>query len=132
MSELTERIIPAPPINPENQRFFEASAKGALLIGRCNACGEHHFYPRALCPFCLSERTEWIAAAGTGTIYSFSTSLRGVPAPYTIAYVTLDEGVAMMTNLVDCDADRLAVGQRVKVVFKAAQDGSQIPMFTLY
>ncbi len=125
-----ERKIPAPPLNSENQRYFAGAAHGTLLIGKCKACGEPHFYPRVSCPHCFSENTEWVPARGTGVIYSYSTLHRGVPVPYTIAYVTLDEGVSMMTNLIDCDPSILAIGQRVKVVFKDAEDGAKVPMFT--
>jgi uncharacterized protein len=129
-NEGTERKIPSPPLNPENQPYFDAAAKGILLVGKCDQCGELHFYPRALCPHCFSERTRWIPAIGGGTIYSYSTLHRGVPTPYTVAYVTLDEGVTMLTNIVDCDAATLAIGQRVTVVFKACDSGTKVPMFT--
>lgn len=125
-----QRKIPAPLINPENQRYFDAAARGELLLGKCHACGEFHFYPRVLCPHCFSDRTEWIPARGTGSVYSYSTMHRGAPEPYTIAYVTLDEGVTMMTNLVDCDPASLAIGMPVRVVFKEAEGGVMIPMFT--
>lgn len=124
------RKIPAPPINPENQPYFDATARGELLVGKCDGCGEYHFYPRVLCPHCFSDRTQWVPARGTGTIYSYSTMHRGAPEPYTIAYVTLDEGVSMMTNLVDCDPANLAIGQSVRVVFKEAEGGARVPMFT--
>jgi uncharacterized protein len=125
-----ERKIPAPLINPESARFYDAARKGMLLIGKCHACSAHHFYPRALCPHCFSDRTEWIPAKGTGVIYTFSTLHRGVPEPYTIAYATLDEGVSMMTNIVDCDPAMLKIGARVRLVFKPAEDGTPVPMFT--
>ena len=131
MSETVERTIPAPAINPENERYFEAARQGVLLIGKCNACGEYHFYPRTLCPHCFSDDTEWVTAKGTGVIYTQSTIRRGVPLPYTIAYVTLDEGVSMMTNIVDCDTDALKIGDKVSLVFKPAEDGTSVPMFTL-
>ena len=51
--------------------------------------------------------------------------MRRVEKPFAIAYVTLDEGVTMLTNLVDCDFERLAIGTAVRVVFRDA-----IPMFT--
>ena len=51
--------------------------------------------------------------------------MRRLAEPYAVAYVTLDEGVTVLTNLVDCDFDRLAIGAPVRAVFK---DG--IPMFT--
>ena len=130
MTATAERQIPAPLINPENARFYEAAKEGKLLVGKCNDCAEYHFYPRVLCPHCFSERTEWVPAKGSGVIYTYSTMRRGVPAPYTIAYVTLDEGVSMMTNIVDCDPDMLKIGARVKVVFKPAEDGTPVPVFT--
>ena len=131
-----ERKLPAPLINPENQRFYDATAKSMLLIGKCKACGEVHYYPRVICPHCGADGTEWIEAKGTGTIYSYSTLHRGAPVPYTIAYVTLDEGVSMMTNLTGFAPGSLKIGQRVRVVFHEAdagitdQRGAMMPMFT--
>ena len=109
--------------NAENKAFFDAAREGRLMIGQCKACLQVHYYPRAACPFCASE-TKLVAAKGTGKIYSYSV-MRRVEKPFAIAYVTLDEGVTMLTNLVDCDFDRLAIGAAVRVVFK---DG--LPMFT--
>ena len=130
MTTAEERIITPPLVNPENEPYFEAARKGVLLVGKCNDCGEYHFYPRVLCPHCNSDKTEWVPAKGTGTVYSYSTMRRGVPAPYTIAYVTLDEGVSMMTNIVDCDTDGIKIGDKVRLVFKLAEDGTPVPMFT--
>ena len=121
------RKIPAPLVNAENRPYFDAAAQGRLLVKRCAACGQLHFYPRAICPHCFSERTEWQEAAGTGTIYSYSVMRHGVP--YAIAYVTLDEGITMLANIVDCDLDALRIGQKVRVVFKPAEGGTRVPMF---
>lgn len=123
-----QRAIPAPQSTPEIQPFFDAAAQGRLLIKRCGACGEAHHYPRALCPFCFSDRTEWVPASGRGTIYSYSV-MRRVPVPFAIAYVTLEEGVTMMTNIVNCDLDAIRIGQPVKVVFKPTEGGPPVPMF---
>src|SRR5262245_3089368 len=125
-----ERKIPAPPVNPENARFFEAAAQGRLLVGYCAACTAFHCYPRVLCPHCLSDRTEWREASGRGTVYTNSVMRRGVPEPYAIAYVALEEGVTLLTNLVDCDFDAVRIGQKVRVVFKASEGGSSVPVFT--
>ena len=112
----------------ENQPFFDAAREGKLLIKRCLDCNELHYYPRALCLFCASARTEWLAAQGRGTIYSFSVMRRTQP-PYAIAYVRLEEGVTVLTNLVDCDFDRLRIGDAVRVVFQPKGE-EIIPMFT--
>jgi len=125
-----DRRIIAPMPFPETARYWEAAAQGKLLLKHCAACGADHFYPRALCPFCFSEKTEWREAAGTGTIYSFSV-MRRAELPYAIAYVTLAEGPTMMTNIVDCDLDAIRIGQPVRLVFKPAQNGQAVPMFTV-
>jgi uncharacterized protein len=124
-----ERKIPAPEANPETRPFWEAAAQGRLLIGKCKACGKPHYYPRALCPFCGSDATEFVQAGGGGSVYSYSV-MRRVPVPYALAYVTLDEGVTMMTNIVDCDLDAIRIGQRVRVVFKPTEGGPPVPMFS--
>jgi uncharacterized OB-fold protein len=121
--------IPSPPVNPENKPFFDAAREGQLLLGKCSSCGGLHYYPRAICPFCFNEKIQWVEAKGKGTLYSYSV-MRRVPVPYAIAYVTLDEGVTMLTNMVDCDLDRLRIGDAVRLVFKAAEGGEMIPMFT--
>src|SRR5262249_40556089 len=125
----TERKYPAPAINPEIKPFFDAASQGTLVLKRCSACGQAHHYPRAICPFCASDRTEWITASGRGTIYSYSAMRRG-PGPYAIRHVTLAGRVTMMTNIVDCDLDAIRIGQRVKVVFKPTDGGPPVPMFT--
>lgn len=122
------RPLPAPEPNVETQPFWDAAAEGKLLIKRCGACDEPHYYPRALCPFCLSADTRWEEAAGTGVVYSLSTMRRGKDAPYTLAYVTLDEGPAVLTNLAG-DPDALAIGQRVRVSFAATEGGPPVPQF---
>ena len=124
------RKMPAPMPNPQNQRYWDAAREGRLLVKRCKDCGEFHFYPRAICPFCFSDRTEWVESKGTGSIYSYSVMRRGVPVQYAIAYVTLDEGVTMLTNMSDdTNLDALSIGQRVQVAFKSAEDGSAVPVF---
>ncbi len=124
-----DRKIPAPAVNAEVKAYFDAAAEGRLLVKRCKACGEFHHYPRALCPHCFSADTEWLQVKGTGEIHTYSVLRRGVPVPYCIAYVTLDEGVSMVTNIVDCDLDAVRIGQKVKVVFKPTDGGAPVPMF---
>lgn len=125
-----DRKISGPALNAGDQPFFEAAAQGKLVIKKCMDCGQYHHYPRALCPFCFSERTEWVQAKGTGTIFTYSVTRRGVPVPYAIAYVLLDEGVSMLTNIADCDLDSVKIGQKVNVVFKPTENGLTLPMFT--
>jgi uncharacterized OB-fold protein len=124
-----QRKIPAPQVTPETKRYWDAAAQGTLLVKKCLACGKVHHYPRSLCPYCFSDNTNWQEASGRGTIYSYSV-MRRAPVPYAIAYVTLEEGVTMMTNIVDCDLDTIAIGQSVKVVYKPSDGGPPVPCFT--
>ncbi|MGI6856766.1 Zn-ribbon domain-containing OB-fold protein [Mesorhizobium sp. 1B3] len=113
--------------NPETGYFWREAAEGRLVVKRCGACREHHWYPRSHCPHCGASETEWVEASGGGTIYSFTVLRRGggqVPA-----YVTLDEGISLFTNIVDCDPDGLSIGQRVSVRFRPDENGVAVPVF---
>ena len=69
MADTKERKLPAPSVSMETQAYWDAAAKGKLLIKKCTACGQLHHYPRVLCPFCFSDKTEWVEASGKGTIF---------------------------------------------------------------
>jgi uncharacterized OB-fold protein len=122
------RKIPAPIVTSETETFWNAARERRFVVPTCSACGKAHWYPRAICPFCSSERVQWRNASGRGTIYTFSV-MRRAKEPYAIAYVTLAEGPTMMTNLVDCDFDKLSIGQAVSLVFKDTEGGPPVPMF---
>jgi uncharacterized OB-fold protein len=124
------RKIPAPIATSETETFWSAARERRFVVPTCGACGKAHWYPRAICPFCGSDKIEWRNASGRGTIYTFSV-MRRAKEPYAIAYVTLAEGPTMMTNIVDCDFDKLSIGQAVNVVFKETEGGPPVPMFKL-
>ena len=120
--------IASPVVTVETQPFWNAAREGRFVVPVCAACGKAHWYPRAVCPFCDSEKIEWRPASGRGTIYTFSV-MRRVKEPYAIAHVTLAEGPTMLTNIVDCDFDKLRIGQSVALVFKESENGQPVPMF---
>lgn len=121
--------IPSPSVTAETKNFWALANDGQLTVPQCRACGKFHWYPRANCPFCSSDQIELKPAKGSGTIYSYSVSRRGKDSSYTIAYVTLDEGVTMMTNIVGGDPSKLAIGQPVRVTMVESEDGQRVPMF---
>ena len=75
-----QRKIPAPSPTPETEAFWSAAKEGKFMLRRCTACGKAHWYPRAICPFCMSDRAEWMEASGRGKIYTFSV-MRRAPEP---------------------------------------------------
>ena len=128
-SEPPVHKISAPLVNPEAQPFFMAAAEGRLLYKHCGACGLRHHPPRSMCPHCHSDRTEWKTSTGLGTVYSASMLRRGVSVPYCVAYVTLDEGVTLMSDVVGFGDSTPPVGTRVQVRFVEAEDGAMVPIF---
>jgi len=127
MSQM-ERTYSDPDINMETTVYWESAKNGKLLVKTCKACGKLHYYPRTICPHCLSSDTDWVEASGKGTIYTYSV-MRRTETPYVIAYVTLEEGVTMLSNIVECDVDGVAVGQTVEVVFRDTEGGHSLPVF---
>ena len=127
--DLMTRPIPAPAVTLESKPFFDAAAEGRFLIKRCTACGEAHWYPRTVCPFCHSDETVWEESPGEGVVYSFSIMRKSPTGPYALAYVTLDEGPNVMTNIVDVAPEDLKIGQRVKVRLQPTEGGPPVPVF---
>jgi uncharacterized protein len=139
MSEVVENPampVPVPSINTDTKAFWSATTEGKLLIGRCNACGEAIWYPRPICPFCHSMDTKMEQVSGRGTVYTFTIVRRGggqyaAVAPYVLAYVELEEGPRMMTNIVDCDPGEVEIGKSVEVVFHKTEGEAALPRFRL-
>lgn len=128
MSDQTKLNIPEPAINEETKPFWEGTARKEFLLKKCIDCTEFHFYPRSKCPFCHSLNTEWVKSQGIGTIYSYSV-VRRAKVPFVFAYVTLDEGVTVLTNIVECDVDALEIGHAVEAVFYETSEGTFLPYF---
>ena len=123
-----ERILAAPIPTLDSQFFWDAAKEGRFHVKRCLDCEKVHWYPRALCPFCMSENTTWQVSAGTGVIYTFSAMLR-TAQPYIVAFVTLDEGPTLLSNIVNCDPAALAIGQPVRGLFRPSDGEFPVPVF---
>ena len=119
----------APVTTPAFDPFSDAAEAGKFMIKRCTTCGEAHYFPRAICPFCFSDKTVWEESSGEATVYTYSLMRKSPTGPYAIAYVTLKEGPSLQTNIVDCDLETVKIGQKVKVVWKPT-DGAPLPFFT--
>ncbi|MCP3937508.1 MAG: Zn-ribbon domain-containing OB-fold protein [Actinomycetia bacterium] len=135
MPRPTDLPTPTPRSSSDDQVFWDGLAEDRLLLPRCTSCGSVFWHPRPFCPECSCTRIDWFAATGNGTIYSYSVTHKapgnwGAHAPYVIAYVELDEGPRVMSNIVDADLDMLEVGLEVQAVFHAGADGGAVLRFT--
>ena len=135
MSEQPKYAKPLPRIDEETKGFWEACQRHELYVQKCGACATLRYYPRAVCPRCLSDRIEWVRCSGRGTVYTFTvTHQNQAPGfrdtlPYVLAYVELDEGVRMLTNIVGCAPDDVRIGMAVEVVFEDVTPTVTLPKF---
>lgn len=114
--------FPIPSPTPLSQPFWDATRRRELALQRCSDCGAFRWTPQVLCRECHSERYEWTAVSGRGSLYSYTMVHRPplpvFDAPYVVAVVALEEGPLMLTNLVDCPPDALRIDMPVEVAFR--------------
>ena len=126
---MTDLALP----NPSDQAaraYFDAAAEGRLALPWCLDCGKPHFYPRVFCPHCGGAAIDWRDATGGGTVYSYSVMGDGQDARV-LAFVTLDEGITLLSRVTGSPPDRIAIGNRVSVVFREVDGGPVVPDFRL-
>lgn len=136
MNAMTERKPkPEPVVQPWAQPYWDAAREHRLVLQYCNSCARHIHYPRIACPHCGSEELGWREASGRGTIYSYTVVEANAPSafiediPYVVAVIRLEEGVQMLSNVVDCDPYTLRCDQPVEVKFTALNDRFTLPCF---
>jgi len=128
---------PLPLITPVSHIFYEGCQNGKLLYQQCSQCGEVIFFPKSLCPECLSHNIEWKESAGKGRIFTYTVTYANAPPefisdmPYVLAIVRMDEGYKLMTNIVDCDFADLQCDLSVEVIFEKVTEAITLPKFRL-
>ena len=134
---MTQRPQPRFP-EPDTQPFWDATRENKLMYQVCNGCSGVIFYPRAHCPSCGGLENTWKESTGNGTVYTYSVVMQSRhPAfkdlgPYAVAYVDLDEGFRLMTNIVNVKdpIHDISCGMKVKVFWYKQGDGEiSLPMF---
>jgi uncharacterized protein len=118
------------PANEDDAHFWAAVGAGELQIQRCASCGVFRHPPRPVCASCGATDRAWHAVTGAGEVWSFTiVHPPTLPAftdraPYGAVVVRLDEGVFLVSNVIDCPADELAVGLRVQCAPTSVAAGS--------
>ena len=128
---MTEKsLLKSPVASPETAAFWDAASEGTLLLGRCSSCANTHYYPRrGHCPVCGAVTVSWQAASGRGTLYSFVDVARGPAGPFTVAYVTLQEGCTIITHIRGQAPGSLRIGDAVQLRFLPTDGGAPYPVF---
>ncbi len=120
---------------PDTRPFWEATKQHELRYQVCDACQQVVFFPRRHCPHCMGMELSWKTSRGEGAIYTYTIVRQiGHPAfreraPYAVAWIDLDEGFRMLSNVVGVDVGEVHIGQRVRVEWDD-QDEVSLPLFT--
>lgn len=123
---------PSPTLDPGTQPYWDAAEQGRLVLPYCGRCGRSFWYPRDFCPRCGTGDVQWHPASGRGEVYSYSVIRRAAGVwsehtPFVLAMVTLDEGVTVQANIIDCTGDQLSPGLRVEALFER-QNAEDLPV----
>lgn len=125
--------VSEPTVTAETEPFWSGLRKGRVLLPKCRRCDTIIWYPRHFCPRCGNLTVDWVEATGYGVVYSYTTVRRSrgpynEVVPYVVAYVELDEGPRVLTNLIDVVGEP-RIGQRVTAVFDASDTGAALLRF---
>jgi uncharacterized OB-fold protein len=125
--------IPVPSIDSE--AFWAGLREGELRILHCARCGHWTHPPLAPCPACHSPELAAEAVSGRGFVYSYTIAHRefapGIEPPYVVAVVELDEqpGLRILTNLVNVNQADVAIGLKVRALFRDVADDAALVFF---
>lgn len=131
---MSQLPTPTPAVTSATENFWAATAEGRFVLQRCGTCDLVIWFPRRHCPSCWTENLSTFDAVGTGVIYSYTVIRKGAgdyagAAPFVVAYVELAEGPRIMTNIIDCDVEKLSVGMPVQMVFHDTGHGNSLYRF---
>jgi uncharacterized protein len=127
---------PAPEPSSFTRPFWEATRERRLLLQYCTVARKFQHYPRPVSIYTGRKTIEWRAVAGTGLIYAFTATHRAPPAfrgrePYIVATIELDEGVRLMSNVIDRAPNDARIGARVRLAWSPMTGGFNFPTFVI-
>ena len=132
---MVEYRKPLPILDSDGRKFWEGCQRHELLLQRCEQGFSYRYPPRPICPHCLFMNAKWEEASGKGEVYTFAVARIPLSPewepdiPYTIGVIQLDEGVRMVSNIIDCMLEDIVIGMKVEVVFDDVTDKITLPKF---
>lgn len=132
---MAEYTKPLPLLTSLSKAFYEGCKENKLLYQHCKDCEEVIFYPKIVCPNCMGTNLDWKESTGKGKIFTFTVAYDFAPpefassTPYALAVVNLEEGFSMLTNIVDCDLNKIECDMPVEVLFDPVTPEITLPKF---
>ena len=109
-------------------RYWRESKYRYRLIGqKCAACGRTMFPRSGVCAVCGSGNLEDVTLAQTGSVVTW-TVVQNPPegyqkyTPYVVALIELDDGVQVLSQLVDIEPRAVKPGMRVEAAFRRVKE----------
>jgi len=116
-----------------SQPFWDAAKQHRLVLKKCGKCGFIDHPPYLYCTNCHADEHEWIEASGKATLAAYAINVFGVPfpfwddLPFVVALIDLQEGPRMISNIVECDHDKLENGMELEVLFDDVSGEISLP-----
>ncbi len=131
--------VPLPAVDdPLDAEYWQAAARGELVVQCCGGCGRLRFPPRPMCPHCQETKVQWKRMSGRGKVWSFVVPhppllpVFAELSPYNVIVVELDEDptIRMVGNLVakeggalnEIDPTTIEIGTPVRCEFEQVAD----------
>lgn len=119
------------------QPYWAALQEQRLTYQRCNGCHQAVWPAHSVCPHCGAQANQltWQESSGRGTVYSYSTVMRGPTpawasiAPYTVGFIQMEEGYWLFSQINGKPHD-VQIGKPVQVQFMQRGD-QMLPVFDL-
>jgi uncharacterized OB-fold protein len=115
--------------------FYEYCKKHELRFQRCTDCGTWRHVPRDMCAKCGSFNWAWAQSSGKGKLFSWTTVMQPMlpqfadRVPYSPVVIEMDEGVRILSELVDVSNEELRLGLPVEVAFDDVTPEVTLPKF---
>jgi uncharacterized OB-fold protein len=127
---------PAPEPTSFTKPFWDATRERRLVLQFCTVAQKFQHYPRPVSIYTGRKTVEWREVTGDGFVYAVTATHRGPPAfrgqePYVVATIELDEGVRLMSNIIDCKPSDVRIGARVRLTWSPTAGGFNFPTFAL-
>ena len=134
---MNEPVRPLPRADEfDTREFWEGTKQHEFRYQQCNQCDEVVFYPRRHCPGCTAGELIWKVSTGKGTVYTYSVVRQSYHpffrnrVPYAVAWIDLEEGPRILSNVVGVDEplNDVSIGMAVQVEWEE-HENLNIPLF---
>lgn len=117
-----------------SEPYWAGTREKKLLLQYCRRSGQYQFYPRPVSIFTGTRDLEWREVSGRGEIFSWTVAHMARPpfaghTPYLVVTVMLDEGINVISNLINCALESVVIGMRVRATWAPLPDGTNLLLF---